>query len=113
MKLVGVYDSSNSYSVGDVVKYTDGVVYWLQRPAPSGTPPTDTRFWGKVGQNLAEAVDLIIDFVGDTGLSVANNLTTTASGKVLDARQGKKLKDLIDALTERVAALEPAAEGGE
>ncbi len=27
---------------------------------------------------------------------VANNLTTTAEGKVLDARQGKALKDLID-----------------
>ena len=27
---------------------------------------------------------------------VANNLTTTAAGKVLDARQGKVLKDLID-----------------
>lgn len=30
---------------------------------------------------------------------VANNLTTTAAGKVLDARQGKVLKDLIDSLT--------------
>lgn len=30
---------------------------------------------------------------------VANNLTTTAAGKVLDARQGKVLKDLIDGLT--------------
>lgn len=26
---------------------------------------------------------------------VANNLTTTASGKVLDARQGKALSDMI------------------
>lgn len=31
---------------------------------------------------------------------VANNLTTTSSGKVLDARQGKELADLIgDAIT--------------
>ena len=30
---------------------------------------------------------------------VANNLTTTAAGKVLDARQGKALKDLIDGIT--------------
>ena len=29
---------------------------------------------------------------------IANNLTTTASGKVLDARQGKALKDYIDGL---------------
>ena len=30
------------------------------------------------------------------GTGVANNLTTTASGKVLDARQGKTLKDAVD-----------------
>ena len=30
---------------------------------------------------------------------VANNLTTTTAGKVLDARQGKALKDLIDAIS--------------
>ena len=29
---------------------------------------------------------------------IANNLTTTASGKVLDARQGKALKDYVDGL---------------
>lgn len=30
--------------------------------------------------------------------NIANNLTTTASGKVLDARQGKALKDYVDKL---------------
>ena len=29
---------------------------------------------------------------------IVNNLTTTASGKVLDARQGKALKDYVDGL---------------
>lgn len=29
---------------------------------------------------------------------IANNLTTTTSGKVLDARQGKALKDYVDGL---------------
>lgn len=29
---------------------------------------------------------------------IANNLTTTASGKVLDAKQGKALKDYVDGL---------------
>ncbi len=35
----------------------------------------------------------------------ANNLTTTAAGKWLDARQGKALKDLIDALTGTVSGM--------
>lgn len=30
--------------------------------------------------------------------TIVNNLTTTASGKVLDARQGKALKDYVDGL---------------
>jgi hypothetical protein len=35
---------------------------------------------------------------------VANNVTTTATGLVLDARQGKVLKDLIDLKATVVAA---------
>lgn len=38
--------------------------------------------------------------------SIRNDLTTTTTGYVLDATQGKELKDLIDALTARVDALE-------
>ena len=38
---------------------------------------------------------------------VANNLTTTATGKVLDARQGKALKGLIDDLTNVVDGVYP------
>lgn len=37
--------------------------------------------------------------------SVINNVTTTSTGKPLDAYQGKVLKDLIDALDARVTAL--------
>lgn len=41
---------------------------------------------------------------------VDNSLTSTSTTKALAAAQGKALKDLIDALTARVAALEaPAA----
>lgn len=42
--------------------------------------------------------------------NIANNLTTSAAGSALDAQQGKVLKDALDVLTQRVAALEtPAA----
>ena len=36
--------------------------------------------------------------VGVVTADVVNNLTTTAAGKALDARQGKALKDTADAL---------------
>lgn len=37
--------------------------------------------------------------------NIRNDLTTTSSGFVLDARQGKALKDLIDGLDSRITAL--------
>ena len=103
MTLKGEYSDLVSYSVGDVVRWTDSTSYVLLKPADSGTPPTDTLFWGRIDQYLQDAVDLILDAIdiaqgGALAGRVANNLTTTASGKVLDARQGKALKGLIDAL---------------
>lgn len=46
----------------------------------------------------------------DTKVTINNTLTSTSTTEALAAVQGKALKDLIDALTTRVAALEtPAA----
>lgn len=46
----------------------------------------------------------------DTKVTINNTLTSTSTTEALAAAQGKALKDLIDALTVRVAALEtPAA----
>lgn len=41
--------------------------------------------------------------------NIVNNLTTSAAGSALDAQQGKVLKDALDALTQRVTALETPA----
>ena len=116
MKLRGEYSSSKTYEVGDVVVYTDGVVYHLQKPAKSGVPPVDTRYWGRVSQSLQDAVLVVMDALeieSVNNIKLANNLTTTAAGKGLDARQGKALKDALDALELRVAALEPTTQGGD
>lgn len=46
----------------------------------------------------------------DTKVTINNTLTSTSTTEALAAAQGKALKNLIDALTKRVAALEtPAA----
>lgn len=46
----------------------------------------------------------------DTKVTINNTLTSTSTTEALAAAQGKALKDLIDALTTKVAALEaPAA----
>lgn len=100
LTLKGDYSDLISYSVGDVVVW-EGMSYMLYRSASAGTPPTETSCWERLAQVLSEAVDMIMDAIdiaegGALTGKVANNLTTTASGKVLDARQGKALKDLIN-----------------
>lgn len=46
----------------------------------------------------------------DTKVTINNTLTSTSTTEALAAAQGKALKDLIDALTKKIAALEtPAA----
>jgi hypothetical protein len=113
MELKGAYSSGTSYNVGDVVTF-NGAVYHLQKPADAGTEPVNTLHWGRLDQELAEAVRLIMDAItiaeaGALDGKVANNLTTTASGKVLDARQGKALKTLVDAAQKAVDDLNPDA----
>ena len=115
MKLKGSYKPGINYSVGDVVMYTDGVVYHLQYSAPAGTPPVDTRYWGRANQPIQDIVSIVLDALdieSVNNIKLVNNLTTTSAGKGLDARQGKALKDALDALELRVAALEPETEPG-
>ena len=61
MKLKGDWSSLTSYSVGDVVKYSNGNVYILSRPCKAGVPPTDTNWWTKTTQEIADMVTLILD----------------------------------------------------
>jgi hypothetical protein len=63
MKLKGDYSAETSYSLGDVVRYTDGVTYHLLHRCPAGTPPVDTRYWGKTSQIINAIVDLCLDAV--------------------------------------------------
>jgi hypothetical protein len=99
MKLKGDYSSGTSYSLGDVVRYTDGVTYHLLHPCPAGTPPVDTRYWGKTSQIINAIVDLCLDAVdmaNSDDVALEDDLTqSTAGKKALDAHQGKVLKELI------------------
>lgn len=115
MKLKGEYSGSATYEIGDVVRHTDGVVYVMHKAAPAGTTPVDTAYWTRASDLVQVCAGFVIDMDAMNDESgeqhpLANNLTTTAKGKGLDARQGKALKELIDALDARVTALEPEAE---
>ena len=91
MTLKGNYSGLTSYSVGDVVCFQD-VFYLKNKASGAGVVPTDTKAWERLGKMAS----LAAKFAMDMSASVANNLTTSTAGKVLDARQGKALKELID-----------------
>lgn len=100
MNIKGDYSGLTSYSVGDVVR-CDGFIYVLKKPAVAGTTPTDSLYWDRMPQPLADAAELIMDAIGiaEAGAltgKIADNLTTNSATKVLSAKQGKKLKDLLD-----------------
>lgn len=112
MRLKGIYSGETSYSVGDVVKYTDNVIYHLQHPATAGTPPHDTRYWGRVDQELANAILMVIDAMEiEAGyhIDIVDGLSSTDKAKALSAKQGKALKTLIDATDGELSTLNPDA----
>ena len=111
MNIKGDYSGLTSYSVGDVVRLGE-FVYVLRKACAAGTTPTDSLYWERMTQPISDCVEMIMDaiIVAEDGAlvgKVANNLTTTASGKVLDARQGKTLKTAVDAVSEEVDLLYP------
>lgn len=81
MKLKGDWDSGTNYDVGDVVRYTNGNVYHLQKPCKAGVPPVDTTYWGLANQLTQEAVCLILDALDIESAkneTIASNLSENA-----------------------------------
>ena len=72
----GNYDSSATYEMLDMVQHNG--TSWLAKKTVTGIEPIaeNSEYWHNM-----------------FNIDIANNLTTTEAGKVLDARQGKILKD--------------------
>ena len=88
MKLKGAYSSETSYNVGDVVTYTDGHVYHLQRPCSAGVPPVDTLFWGMLSQTLEQCVLLIMDGMDLTAATVEAKIPKNIDGDSISLTSG-------------------------
>lgn len=63
MNLKGDYNSGTSYSVGDVVKCSDGYFYYLFKPCAAGTTPTDSLYWNRMEEPFASCCEMIYSFV--------------------------------------------------
>ena len=86
MKLKGTYSGETTYDVGDVVAYSDGNIYHLQKPCKAGTPPVETLYWGRVSQPLSEAIHMVLDAmeIEDTALgTVAASIPTNLNDSAL------------------------------
>lgn len=55
----GAWDAGTTYDTGDVVYFTDGFVYFLQKPCDAGITPANTLYWGKLGQEAAEVLMIL------------------------------------------------------
>lgn len=122
MKLKGAYSSGKTYAVGDVVISSENQVYHLQHPAPSGTPPTNTLYWGMLDQDLATAVLFIMDAIGIMNITIEGlNIPDNLSEDVLvlkssTASSEKEFAITVDDdgdLTATEIVPESAGEGGE
>ena len=88
MKYKGDYASGTSYSVDDVVVYTDGIPYRLQNPAPAGTTPHDTGAWNRLLGPMASAVVMFHDMFAGllTSAASAADTKTVVDAMLFDAK---------------------------
>lgn len=84
----GTYSALATYAKNDVVTGSDNIVYVCIEATSAGTPFTNTDYFSKVLGGLEDVIPL---------LNAVNTAIATAN-------------EAIDALEERVAALEPAEE---
>jgi hypothetical protein len=119
------YVAETTYEPLTVLKYTDGGTYMSIAPT-LGHLPTDTNYWVTVvppitaseigytpiaggvitNTNMQGAIEQSDSLKVSTN-KIANNLTTSNAGYVLDARQGKVLNDSLTKLfqTQTIDAL--------
>jgi hypothetical protein len=58
MNYKGDYAGGTSYSVGDVVVYTDGVAYQKIKASGAGITPHDVRIWQRVPQPMQDVIKM-------------------------------------------------------
>ena len=65
MTLKGEWSAETTYSVGDVVRYSNGNFYNMVRPGKAGVPCPDALYWNILPSPLQECAKMILDVAGD------------------------------------------------
>lgn len=74
MTLKGEFNSGTSYSVGDIVRYTDDVIYYLFKPCAAGTPCTDSLYWNRLEEPYYSCAKMVLDAMA----LIPNNISDEA-----------------------------------
>ena len=72
---MGAYSADTQYNVGEVVVFTDGIPYYLQNPAASGTGCHDTHCWQPLNEEMRDAVLMFHDYLA--GLASSKEIVDT------------------------------------
>ena len=104
MTLKGEWSAETTYSVGDVVRYSNGNFYNMVRPGKSGVPCADALYWNILPSPLQECAKMIMDmgsaikeevetdFDSDFGMVAAEYSKTTYSKGDIVRHDGKLYK---------------------
>lgn len=75
MKFVGNWNDSTKFNVGDVVIYTDGCVYHLQKPCNAGITPINTLFWGALSKDAADILIMLVGILEQIDERIPSNIS--------------------------------------
>ena len=78
MNYKGAYNSGTSYSVGDVVVFTDGIAYELFQNASAGTTPHEKRVWRRVMQPMQDIVKMFHGMFTTLKAEIPDNINDEA-----------------------------------
>ena len=76
MTLKGDYSGDVSYSVKDVVRWTNGEIYVLLKPCAAGNPPPNTLYWGKISGPIGEVISMLTDVMNSTNTALSTMQAT-------------------------------------
>lgn len=90
-RFMGTYDATQQYEVLDVADNGLGTSYVLKKPAPVGTPLTDTEYWTLYGASSGAIINLQnqIDTIKNTDIPGLQGQIDTINNTDLPAIDGK------------------------
>lgn len=78
MTLKGEWSAETTYSVGDVVRYSNGNFYNMVRPGKAGVPCADALYWNILPSPLQECAKMILDITASIDSKIPTNISDEA-----------------------------------